>query len=106
VATNPVQTRTPPTVVTVRRGIATPDPAKVGSSGQVQFVNTDPTSYRILELSLQGAVDGQVTLPAEESVTVDAGPNDTTFDYRIVAIDPQGKVIEGSGGGGRIIINP
>jgi hypothetical protein len=105
-ATNPIQTKTPPTVVTVQGGVATPDPANVDSSGQVQFVNSDPTSYRILELSLQGAVDGQATLPAEGSVTIDVGPNDATFNYRIVAIDAQGKIDAASAGGGRIIINP
>jgi hypothetical protein len=106
-STSPVQTRVPPTVVTVNEGKAAPNPVQVGSGGQVQFNNNDAVDYIIKELTLQGVVDGQVTLPALGSVTVDIAPGDTSLDYKIVPMNAPGShpIAESSGGGGRIIIN-
>jgi hypothetical protein len=104
-STSPVQTRVSPTVITVSDGKAAPDPVQVGSNGQVQFNNNDPVDYIIQELTLQNVVDGQATLRARGSVTVDVAPGDTTLDYKIVPTNAPGPHPVADASGGRIIIN-
>ena len=98
-----------PTLITVTGGDPDPDEVTVSSGTRVQFTNDDEVCY-LIQMTAKNAAPGvDVVLPALSSVSVVAAATlqQKTASYQLPAI-PQARGVKdaGSGGGGRIIINP
>jgi plastocyanin len=97
-----------PTLITVTGGDPDPDEVTVSSGTRVQFANDDEVCY-LVQMTAKNAAPGvDVVLPALASVSVVAAATlqQKTATYQLTAIPQAGHRNDGSGGGGRIIINP